>query len=94
MLKLKDNVDLKELEKFGFKQGKDTVNISYDCYGKECNDVGGLLDIIEINKNTKKIELLKTSKYAIRRFVMNDMNLLNYYIDDLIKADMVENVEE
>ena len=34
MLRIKDNVDLKELEKYGYLQGKDTLNVPYSAYGK------------------------------------------------------------
>ena len=34
MLKIKDNVDLKELEKFGYKKGEDIMYCSYNAYGK------------------------------------------------------------
>ena len=33
-LRIKKNIDLKELEKFGYKQGQDTINVSYNAYGK------------------------------------------------------------
>ncbi len=34
MLKIKDNVDLKELEKFGFHKEKDCITNKYDSYSK------------------------------------------------------------
>lgn len=99
MLKIKDNVDLKELEKFGYKQGQDTANVSYSAYGKvfeleysaKLNDT--LIDVIEIDKKTKKIECLRSSKMSHRSFVNNDEKLLKKYINDLIKAGLVEKVD-
>jgi len=98
MLKIKDSVDLKELEKFGYKQGQDTINVSYSAYGKvfeleysaKLNDT--LIDVIEIDKKTKEIECSRSSKHAFRSFVNNDEKLLKKYINDLIKADMVEEI--
>lgn len=93
MLKIKDNVDLKELEKYGYLQGQDMLNVSFNCYGKICSDTDGLLDIVEINKKTREIELIQKIDNHFREFVNNDINLLKLHINDLIKADMVENEE-
>lgn len=100
MLKIKDNVDLKELEKFGYKQGQDMCNVSYSAYGKvfeveyseKINDM--LIDIVEIDKKTKEIVLSRSSKNAFRSFIYHDDEQLKKYIDDLIKADLVEKVGE
>ena len=48
MLKIKDNVDLKELEKFGFKIDK--YNLWYEYHAKN-----NAKDIIVINAESKKI---------------------------------------
>ncbi len=95
MLKIKDNVDLKELEKFGYKQVEDTTDVSYCCYGKVFGSKDGksLIDVVEINKNTYRIELLRSFRNDFRSFVNGDENLLNDLIEDLIKADLVEKVE-
>ena len=100
MLKIKDNVDLKELEKFDYKQGQNMCNVSYSAYGKvfeveyseELNDM--LIDIVEIDKKTKEIELLRSSKNGFRSLIYDDEKQLKKYIDDLIKADLVEKVKE
>jgi len=34
MLKIREDVNLEELEKFGYLQGRDTCYVSYACYGK------------------------------------------------------------
>lgn len=73
MLKIKDSVDLKELEKFKFRneQGflqKDIGNITY-----------------YINKDTRSIEIWIDDDYEV---------ILDNTIYDLIKANLVEKVEE
>ena len=59
MLKIKDNVDLKELEKFGFK--KIRFNEFRNYYNKEENDIDYFIwedtRIIEINSNNYDREL-------------------------------------
>lgn len=99
MLKIKESIDLKELEKFGYKQGQDMCDVSYNAYGKvfeveyseKLSDM--LIDIVEINKKDKKIELSRSSKKSCRSFTNNDEKLLKKYIKDLIKADMVDKVD-
>lgn len=100
MYKIRENVSLEELKKYGYLQGRDTCDVSYACYGKvfeveyseKLEDM--LIDIIEINKETRKIELSRSSKKSLRSFINSDEKLLNKYIDDLIKADLVVKVEE
>lgn len=100
MFKIREDVNLEELEKYGYLQGRDTCYVSYACYGKvfeveyseKINDM--LIDIVEINKETRKIELSRSSKNSCRTFIYNDEEQLNKYIDDLIKADLVVKVEE
>lgn len=70
MLKIKDNVDLKELEKFGFKKDK---NIYY---------YKNIFDIIV---------LMIFDNRKISNPTDDNGNLLLY---DLIKADLVEKVED
>jgi hypothetical protein len=53
-----------------------------------------LIDIVEIDKKTKKIELSRSSKISCRSFINDDDEQLKKYIDDLIKADLVEKVKE
>ena len=99
-LRIKPNVDLKELEKYGYKQGQDTTNVSYSAYGKvfeleysvKLNDT--LIDVIEIAKKTKEIECLRSSKMSHRSFVNGDEKLLKKYINDLIKDGFVEKVSD
>lgn len=80
MLKIKDNVDLKELEKFGFKEYN-------DCYSRDYNNDY----LTRIDKETR--EILKVDyewSFMENKYYKNS----TYKIDDLIKADMVEKVEE
>ena len=84
MLKIKDNVDLKELEKYGFKYEK-------MIYGREryyepitCIDV--------TIKNTTKATSLK-----LRQVIVNAYSIEHEAIEllyDLIKDGLVEKVEE
>ena len=81
MLKIKDNVDLKELEKFGFKyseviDGTYTYHIP-SSYGQKKD--------LHINKYGYMSMELYTNVYG--------MNIPNI-IYDLIKADLVEKVDE
>lgn len=80
MLKIKDDVDLKELEKFGFTQinAYEPNKLKYD--GKY---LGGIN--MSINLRNRKIEL---NQYT--GGIWGKIDLLF----DLIKADMVEKVDK
>ena len=78
MLKIKDNVDLKELEKFGFKKGFGDYYIQDDNY---CTH-------LSIKKCSKRIKTRNTD-YKFKQ-VDEILDLLY----DLIKADLVEKVDE
>lgn len=78
MLKIKNNVDLKELENFGFEQDKDLDWYRYD-----------------LNSNSN------VYVKPIRRQIILRAYSRNYSVDnhldilyDLIKADLVEKVQE
>ena len=84
MLKIKESVDLKELEKFGF-------------------EYNGLLNEYVIDIATDRrgacVELAIRRRYLLLNFIGDDTgNSGEDYLDDilydLIKADMVEKVEE
>ncbi len=100
MLKIKDNVDLKELEKFGFKP-------RYD------EDTGKLVEMYRISGNRKGTTLKYKDNfngergyrdfwhvYNWNRRICNHGYSLNLSIDDyeilydLIKADLVEKVRD
>lgn len=79
MLKIKNNVDLKELEKFGFEK----VSI-FEAYIYQNEYSSNRIEIRE-SKN-RKITLIKNDIESVDK-------LLNI-IYDLIKADMVEKVSD
>ena len=87
MLKIKDNVDLKELEKFGFKPKYDEDTGQICAYQKKCEkDVGGLL--VNITETTSLIRIYRAFKGKNKIWRINKYN--DYFdIDtlyDLIQA--------
>lgn len=80
MLKIREDVELKELEKYGFKEYN-------DCYSRDYNNDY----LTRVDKDTR--EILKVDyewAFLQNKYYKNS----TYKIDDLIKADMVEKVEE
>ena len=82
MLKIKDDVDLKELEKFGFKHIDVCDDIWYTYYKKKIDNNTD----IHIDYSDRKIET---------RSVIYDYESYEWLdtLYDLIKADLVEKVE-
>lgn len=76
MLKIKDNIDLKELKKFGFIK----ANFQYEL--NKCKNKKTEFDGYGVDLDTKQIH-----NYAVED---NTIDILY----DLIKADLVEKVEE
>lgn len=78
MLKIRDGVDLKELEKYGFEYQKETgyyeVNFSYNTEG---------FDGLSISERSRII-------YCYTNYVGKPQHILY----DLIKADMVEKIDD
>ena len=102
MLKIRDDVDLKELEKFGYKKGEDIMCCSYNAYGKiyeqqldsVLNVSGkGVIYVVEIDEKSKGIELNVTTRRAFRSFAYTRDDIVKPYIQDLIQAGLVEKVE-
>lgn len=97
MLKIKDNVPLSELEKFGFRINKELSGIEY--YYINCGDnrshIFVYLDdyIYDTNDKVGKGQIALCSgyfgDYAETWFGEKQLDVLY----DLIKADMVEKVE-
>ena len=96
MLKIKDNIELKELEKFGFKVLKANDNeMEYGCDGfwdiLAYKDVGQHYSIVICNDEyLRQIDIVATGKYPLQCCV-------NWHLDiiyDLIKADLVEKVDD
>ena len=75
MLKIKDNVDLKELEKFGFKL--------YKGYYKKHLEFSGIEIFVDVEQR-----IIERSNQFVFTKVYEDE------IQDLIKADLVEKVQE
>ena len=85
MLKIKESVDLKELEKFGFtfwENGCGTTGYAYDT-------IKGSITIVEKDKEFNN-EYIVERKIPISQALMCNLELLY----DLIKADIIEKVEE
>ena len=89
MLKIKDNVDLKELEKFGFKE-----IIS----GFDNEHLGWKIETIDDEKDDISSELyVYPEDSCLRRKLLADCYFESILIDtlfDLIQAGLVEKVEE
>ncbi len=79
MLKIKDNIDLKELEKFGYYKASMYGQPSYN------KDLEYDNDTISVIIDTRKLFLDTWG-------CINDKYLLKV-VDDLIKADLVEKVD-
>lgn len=82
MLKIKDNVDLKELEKYGFE--KDGYSYYYDFIPYNEDNGNGQYILVDIK--IRKIDL----DYIDLEYFGKAVELLY----DLIKANLVEKVEE
>ena len=94
MLKIKNNVDLKELERFGFKAKYDEDTGKVRAYQKKCEkDVEGLL--ISITETTSLIRIYRAFKGKNIEWRIDKYN--DYFdIDtlyDLIQAGLVEKVK-
>lgn len=80
MLKIKDNFDLKELEKFGFKEYN-------DCYSRDYNNDY----LTKIDKRTR--EILKVDyewSFLQNKYYKNS----TYKIQDLLENNLVEKVSD
>ncbi len=107
MLKIKDNVDLKELEKFKFQEGEYVLNPYEKLWFKVKNRLFYNIEIVVwcgstekslLNIPKNKIEIIKHSK----RMNWKTLYLVNKnttpknqekYIKDLIQAGLVEMVD-
>ena len=78
MLKIKDNVDLKELEKFGFKYEKNCWG--FPCYTKTYTEI--LVDD----------RIICPSEYMIGEEAFNEEDGFDE-VYDLIKANLTEKIE-
>ena len=78
MLKIKDNVDLKELEKYGWEYYEDKLCSYYGCCLKTDEQIDWFIN------NARIISMFEKNNKTAR-----DLDTLY----DLIKADLVEKVE-
>lgn len=85
MLKIKDNVDLKELEKFGFQLNEDKTN-----YEQKID--GYWWDIRAVDVEDRWLEHY-TEEIGYWAFTDDD-ELLEITLYDLIQAGLVERIEE
>ena len=85
MLKIKDSVDLKELEKYGFQLNEDKTD-----YEQKID--GNWWDIRVVNVEDRWLEHY-TEEIGYWAFTDDD-KLLEITFNDLIKAGLVEKVEE
>jgi len=87
MLKIKDNVDLKELEKYGFKKCEE--NYRKHKYSWKRDLVNGYYELYVNRNNELHIDIVTNWNYE-----MIIVGKLQDTLYDLIKADLVEKVEE
>ena len=84
MLKIKDNIDLKELEKYGMVH-----NPSSECY----NDHHNFINLC-IYENDKIIQIdINDSAMGFSKDYAKSVIRAEHILYDLIKADLVEKVE-
>lgn len=89
MLKIKDNINLKELEKFGF-----SFNELYECYERTIDFVINAVTtrVFPHNINYKKNQLVcESSMWMDILFPDERIERLN---NDLIQAGLVEKIDE
>lgn len=110
MLKIKDDVDLKELEKFGFKPKYDEDTGELNEYFYVSKDETGCLGFlgIGVKKETKpkKLKLrytFKRDKFGVPKVKENKVWIIDNYryyctdldkLYDLIQSDLVEKVSD
>ena len=96
MLKIKDNVDLKELEKFGFVRTNDTTYFKLE----ENNNWKEFESVIIVNPLNREIpnEIVYYTDTLTDGIELdeNNMQLVSTMdtLYDLVKADLVEKVED
>lgn len=84
MLKIKDNIDLKELEKFWFKKNEFYPNYVYETISKKGNQV-----FINVDKETR---IINGCVAGICLVPLND-NQIGYFCEAIFEAGFVEKVK-
>lgn len=96
--KLKDSVDLKELEKFGFRKHKrDSDNVLISKWTRnwiEADSVDGHKCCSDGWEFYELIEVLENKELKLNYFWSWDKKKIDKIIEELFKADLVEKVEE
>lgn len=95
MLKIKDDVDLKKLEKFGFEYNVETC--AYSRLVDETDSIKKQCFVSVVNKiNSINIGLIPKVIYLCTPFSISILEgaSLEYIIADLIKDGLVEKVDE
>ena len=97
MLKIKDSVDLKELEKFGFWKDSNFKILHRGIYNKptELLSKGEYLLILRnrVIVKAKLICIIDLNGNSVNGYYVQT-NRVRRYIDDLIQAGLVEKVEK
>ena len=88
MLKIKDDVDLKELEKFGFELNYSKHYGKCWCFNKELSCI---TYFIEIELDTREIHCLVSAIDDCYVFETGDLSVVLF---DLIQAGLVEKIGE
>lgn len=90
--KLKDNVDLKELEKFGYHIIPEGIYAkSINCY---INIMGDRHEIFIAIEKDRTIKRYSVESYLFKVYMQKEQYLFKRNIKDLIKAGIVEKVKE
>lgn len=92
MLKIKDEVDLKELEKFGYKI------IPEGIYAKSIdlhiNGIGDKYETFIAIENDRTIKKYLVKSYLFKVYEEKELHLFRWNIKDLRKANLVEKVSD
>lgn len=94
MLKIKDNVDLKELKKYGFKITYDSETGEYD-YCRVINKrylVNHWFEV-EVDIKTKELKIMSYGTASFSNSHSDIEIVIEDLLYDLIKADLVEKVD-
>lgn len=95
MFKIRDNVDLKELEKFGYELGQKVLDFQTKVYFKKKRKLFYRIEIV-IYVETREIIVYKFSLYKIKGIYKFNKCFKGYEknIQDIFKAGLVEKVME
>ena len=97
MLKIKNNIDLTELEKFGFEKIEHYGTVDYFC---DLGDNRSHIFVYAQNENCNDVEKIVRGQIALTTGYFGDYAETWFgdkqldVLYDLIKADMVEKVEK